>query len=100
MGGAYVKLWVPELKRVPTKYVHKPWEMPASVQESSGCVIGEDYPNPVQKAPYWNNYDTKKKTGKGGKKQPYRGYYEKNKGKGGRRNKEKENKKSNFELYG
>jgi deoxyribodipyrimidine photo-lyase len=97
--GDYVRLWVPELKRVPTKYVHKPWEMPTSVQASSGCVIGEDYPNPVQKAPYWSNYnDTKNK--KGGKKQPYRGYFEKNKGKGGRRNKEKENKKSNFELYG
>jgi len=94
--GSYVRLWVPELSQVPTKYVHKPWEMPISVQQSSGCIIGEDYPNPLQKAPYWDNYDKRGGGKKGGKKQPYRGYYEKNKS--GRNNGKQ--KKSNYELYG
>jgi deoxyribodipyrimidine photo-lyase len=26
--GIYVRRWVPELKDVPTEFVHKPWEMP------------------------------------------------------------------------
>ena len=25
--GTYVKKWVPELKNVPQKYLHKPWEL-------------------------------------------------------------------------
>ncbi len=28
--GNYVKKWVPELKNVPNKFIHKPWEMVVS----------------------------------------------------------------------
>ncbi len=45
--GTYIRKYVPELGKVPLKYLHQPWEMPGPVQESSGCVIGEDYPEPV-----------------------------------------------------
>jgi deoxyribodipyrimidine photo-lyase len=45
--GAYIRQFVPELKKVPDKYLHTPWEMPANVQEACDCVIGEDYPGPV-----------------------------------------------------
>jgi deoxyribodipyrimidine photo-lyase len=46
-GGAYVRRWVPELARVSTQYIHEPWRMPKALQQSSGCVIGRDYPAPI-----------------------------------------------------
>lgn len=45
--GAFVRRWLPELKDVPTKYIHVPWSMPMDVQASAGCTIGRDYPTPV-----------------------------------------------------
>ena len=45
--GRFIKKWLPELSAVPTKYIHSPWKMPAAVQESSECIIGQDYPQPI-----------------------------------------------------
>jgi deoxyribodipyrimidine photo-lyase len=45
--GTFVRRWVPELTRVPTRYIHQPWSMPADVQRESACVIGQDYPAPI-----------------------------------------------------
>lgn len=45
-SGEYVRHWLPELKDVPTQYVHEPFKMPPDVQEASNCVIGRDYPRP------------------------------------------------------
>ncbi len=45
--GAYVRRWIPELAKIPDKYIHEPWLMPADVQEKSGCRIGRDYPAPI-----------------------------------------------------
>ena len=45
--GTYVRRWVPELERVPDKYLAEPWEAPAEVQEEAGCLIGSDYPEPL-----------------------------------------------------
>ncbi|MBR7835612.1 deoxyribodipyrimidine photo-lyase [Actinospica durhamensis] len=45
--GRYVRTYLPELARVPAKYLTQPWLMPADVQESSGCRIGSDYPEPI-----------------------------------------------------
>jgi deoxyribodipyrimidine photo-lyase len=46
-AGTYVRRWLPELARIPDRYVHAPWEMPAEVQQASGCIIGRDYPAPI-----------------------------------------------------
>jgi deoxyribodipyrimidine photo-lyase len=46
-SGAYVRHWVPELARVPDRYLQEPWTMPAEEQRKAGCVIGADYPAPV-----------------------------------------------------
>lgn len=45
--GAFVRAWVPELRRVPDEWVHEPWHMPASEQRSAHCVVGQDYPAPI-----------------------------------------------------
>ena len=45
--GKYVKKWVPELSKVPQKYIHKPWEMEIKYQESINTIIGKNYPKPI-----------------------------------------------------
>jgi deoxyribodipyrimidine photo-lyase len=45
--GAYVRRYVPELSKVPDKYLAEPWTMPTDLQQEVGCVIGTDYPAPI-----------------------------------------------------
>lgn len=45
--GSFVKHWLPVLGKVPEKLIHTPWMMDAETQQSSGCIIGEDYPYPI-----------------------------------------------------
>jgi len=46
-AGAFVKHYLPALARVPAKFIHCPWQMPAAVQRACGCIIGRDYPAPI-----------------------------------------------------
>lgn len=45
--GDYVRRYVPELARVPAKWIHKVWEAPPHVLAAAGVVLGENYPEPV-----------------------------------------------------
>ncbi len=45
--GAYVKRWVPELAKLPAKWLHRPWEAPESALREAGIEPGETYPRPV-----------------------------------------------------
>ncbi len=45
--GEYVRKWCPELKGVPNKYIHKPWECPPMELTAAGVTLGEDYPEPI-----------------------------------------------------
>ena len=45
--GRFIRRYVPELARVPDKYLHAPWTMPLAVQEACATVIGRDYPAPI-----------------------------------------------------
>jgi deoxyribodipyrimidine photo-lyase len=45
--GVFVRRWLPELARVPDRYLHTPWEMPSNVQREAGCMIDQDYPAPI-----------------------------------------------------
>ena len=45
--GAYVRKWVPELRKYPAKYIYEPWRAPADLQKRCGCIIGQDYPLPI-----------------------------------------------------
>tara|TARA_B100000963_G_scaffold344853_1_gene348110 strand:- start:1687 stop:3084 length:1398 start_codon:yes stop_codon:yes gene_type:complete len=41
--GDYVKKWIPELKGVPKKFIHKPWEF----KDEKILKLGSDYPRPI-----------------------------------------------------
>ncbi len=45
--GRFIRQWLPQLARVPDRWIHTPWEMDRRTQQSSHCVIGDDYPPPV-----------------------------------------------------
>ncbi|MDQ8043427.1 MAG: deoxyribodipyrimidine photo-lyase [Solirubrobacteraceae bacterium] len=46
-SGDYVRRWCPELAGVPDKHLAEPWKMTPEQQEEAGCVIGDDYPEPI-----------------------------------------------------
>jgi deoxyribodipyrimidine photo-lyase len=43
--GAYVRQWVPELARMPSEWIHRPWEAPNGVLAEAGVVLGDTYPD-------------------------------------------------------
>lgn len=45
--GAYVRKWVPELAKMPAKFIHKPWEAPRKILDFAGVTLGENYPHPI-----------------------------------------------------
>ena len=44
--GEYTKQWIPSLENLPSKWVFRPWEAPASLLSESGIELGKDYPPP------------------------------------------------------
>jgi len=47
--GAYIRKYIPILKKFPAKYIYEPWDAPLAVQKAAGCIIGTDYPRPIVK---------------------------------------------------
>lgn len=45
--GEYIKKWCPELSKLDSKWIHKPYEAPPLVLEDAGITLGTDYPYPV-----------------------------------------------------
>lgn len=45
--GDYVRRYLPEVARVPSKFIHRPWTMTISDQQRAHCLIGQDYPQPI-----------------------------------------------------
>jgi deoxyribodipyrimidine photo-lyase len=45
--GRFIRRYLPELARVPDKYIHAPWRMPEAIQHASGIRLGDDYPRPL-----------------------------------------------------
>lgn len=45
--GTYVRVWVPELARLPNEWIHQPWAAPPQILGDCGVRLGRDYPRPV-----------------------------------------------------
>ncbi|RZJ03012.1 MAG: deoxyribodipyrimidine photo-lyase [Brevundimonas sp.] len=45
--GRYVRRWVPELRRLPDRWLHAPWTAPPDILAAAQFRPGHDYPNPV-----------------------------------------------------
>lgn len=45
--GGYVRRWCPELKRLPDKWLHQPWNAKDAVLRAAGVQLGKDYPEPI-----------------------------------------------------
>ena len=45
--GAYIKKWLPELEKLPTKYINKPWEADLITLQQAKISLGENYPHPI-----------------------------------------------------
>lgn len=46
-NGEYVRRWLPELARLPTEWIHHPWDAPESVLQAAGVELGSNYPLPI-----------------------------------------------------
>jgi deoxyribodipyrimidine photo-lyase len=45
--GAYVRRWIPELARLPDRWIHIPWEAPEAVLADAEVKLGRTYPRPI-----------------------------------------------------
>jgi len=45
--GRYVRSFVPELAKLPDRWLHKPWQAPPGVLAAAGVQLGKTYPEPV-----------------------------------------------------
>ena len=45
--GIYTKKWVPELSKIPNKYLFNPWEASPDILNAANLELGKDYPLPI-----------------------------------------------------
>ena len=45
--GHYLRRWLPEIERLPDKWLHQPWLAPRSVLHEAGIHPGTTYPSPL-----------------------------------------------------
>jgi deoxyribodipyrimidine photo-lyase len=45
--GIYVRRWVPELAKMPTRWLHRPEQAPAAELKAARVVLGKTYPLPI-----------------------------------------------------
>lgn len=45
--GAYTRRWLPELARLPAKYLHRPWEAPSEIRRAAGIGLDSVYARPI-----------------------------------------------------
>ncbi len=45
--GNYVKKFLPELKDLPKRWIHEPFNAPENILQQAGITLGKNYPNPI-----------------------------------------------------
>lgn len=45
--GEYVRKWIPEIKLLPDKYLHAPWQAPEDILTAANIKLGKTYPFPI-----------------------------------------------------
>lgn len=43
----YIRRWVPEIARLPDRWIHEPWAAPEAVLQRAGVQLGVTYPRPI-----------------------------------------------------
>lgn len=46
-NGEYIRRFIPELGKLPNKYLFAPWQAPTEILKQAGVVLGETYPQPI-----------------------------------------------------
>ena len=45
--GNYIKKFIPELNKLPKKFIHEPWKADSAILKNSDIKLGDTYPNPI-----------------------------------------------------
>ncbi len=45
--GDYIRRYIPQIAKLPNKYLFSPWEAPKHILEQAGISLGCDYPSPI-----------------------------------------------------
>ncbi len=45
--GSYVRRWIPDMKNLPDRWIHHPWEAPESVLRKANLTLERTYPSPI-----------------------------------------------------
>ena len=47
IDGEYVRKYVPELSKLPNKYLFNPWEASQEILDKANIELGKNYPKPI-----------------------------------------------------
>lgn len=45
--GKYLRRWLPELRRLPDRHIHAPWEASSAALRNAGVILEGNYPAPI-----------------------------------------------------